>query len=84
MVACSPQALNRLIWPVLPRGTVVSSPPCWPMIRTVVPSSSTVTILPMFLGTTWTTAGVGDVDDRDDNPDQRDKEHLGGTDRSGG
>ena len=38
----------------------------------------------VFLGTTWTTAGVGDVDDRNDNPDQHDKDYLGGTDRRGG
>ena len=35
------------------------------------------------LRTTWTAAGVGDVDDRNDDPDQHDKDHLGGTDRSG-
>ena len=37
----------------------------------------------VFLRTTWTTAGVGDVDDRNDNPDQHDKDDLGGADRSG-
>ena len=36
------------------------------------------------LRTTWTMAGVGDVDDRNDNPDQHDKDHLGGADRGGG
>jgi len=36
------------------------------------------------LRTTWTAAGVGDVDDRDDDPDQHDKDHLGGSDRGGG
>ena len=38
----------------------------------------------VFLGTAWTTAGVGVVDDRNDNPDQHDKDYLGGTDRSSG
>jgi hypothetical protein len=33
---------------------------------------------------TWTMAGVGDVDDRNDNPDQHDEDHLGGADRGGG
>ncbi len=35
------------------------------------------------LRTTWTAAGVGDVDDRNRDPDQHDKDHLGGTDRGG-
>jgi hypothetical protein len=53
MVARLPQALNRLISPVLARGTVVSSSPCWPMIRKVVLSSSAVTILPAWGKPTW-------------------------------
>jgi hypothetical protein len=37
-----------------------------------------------WLRTTWTTAGVGDVDERDNDPDQHNKDYLGGTDRGGG
>ena len=33
---------------------------------------------------TWMTAGVGDVDDRNDRPDEYNKNYLGGTDRCGG
>ena|SRR5215469_14524557 len=50
---------------------------------------ATITVQPAddehsYLRTIWTTAGVGDVDDCNDNPDQHDKDYLGGTDRSGG
>jgi hypothetical protein len=33
---------------------------------------------------TWTMAGIGDVNDRDDDPDQHDEEYLSGTDRGSG
>jgi hypothetical protein len=41
-------------------------------------------VMTCWLRTTWTTAGVGDVDDRDDDPDQHNKDYLGGADRGGG
>jgi hypothetical protein len=45
--------LNLLISPVLLRGTIVISSPCWSMTCTVVSPGSAVTVWPAWLMPTW-------------------------------